>query len=139
MPGLGRVRVLGAVSRSPGRRLHAAGAGQRPRHGCARGQCITTGDAVKNRTAVFTVLGKAVVFESGTRTGPLPSDPPPPSPSPSPIPSPSPGAPPAPVDGPEAWVDPAADGPAEVGGAGGVGRSGWAHLLWAAALAGAGC
>lgn len=83
------------------------------------GQCTITGDAVANRTAVLTVLGDGVKFESGARIpGSQATNASEASPSPSPSPSPAAaGAPSSPVpnpDDPLTWVDPAPDGPKEV-------------------------
>ncbi|PRW39380.1 hypothetical protein C2E21_6990 [Chlorella sorokiniana] len=87
------------------------------------GQCVTTGDAVANRTAVLTVFGTGIKFQSGARiAGNQPANETTASPSPSPSASPaaSPaaaGAPPASPapnpDDPLTWVDPAPDGPEE--------------------------
>lgn len=85
------------------------------------GQCVITGDAVANRTAVLTVFGDGVKLESGVRipgnaaanaSSPSPSSSPPASPGAASAPLASPANP----DDPLNWVDPAPDGPAEVRG-----------------------
>lgn len=85
------------------------------------GQCVITGDAAANRTAVLTVFGDGVKFESGVRipgnaatnaSNPSPSSSPPASPGAASAPLASPANP----DDPLNWVDPAPDGPAEVRG-----------------------